>query len=147
MMRYMLSRYGHLSTADTGTDVAHAVVITNLLVLIVGIALTILRGIHHNFAPLVLIGSNQGATITGGYHLVPVERQHIILTKRTQHLTIPATTEALSSILHYRNSVLVGNLHNAVNLIQALTINLTSYIIPNTSSWHKHIRAKSPNTF
>ena len=85
--------------------------------LVVRIALTILCGIHHNLTPLILVGSNQCTTTRGGYHLIAVEAEDAILTESTQHLTVPATTKTLSSILHYRNTILVGNLHNAVNLI------------------------------
>ena len=65
MVLQMLLNHRHLPTADTGAYIRHTIVIPNLLVLIVRIALAVLRGIHHNLPPLILVTRNQ-STATGG---------------------------------------------------------------------------------
>lgn len=63
MVRDMLIRHRHLAPTDAGSDVRHAVVIPNLLVLIVGIVLAVLSRVHHYFVPGVLIGCDERAVI------------------------------------------------------------------------------------
>lgn len=79
---------GHLTAADAGTDVRHAVVVTDLLVLVVRVALAILSGVHHDFAPFVLVRCDQRAAARSRDHLVAVETQHAILAERAQHLAL-----------------------------------------------------------
>ena len=118
MMRDMIIHHRHLSPTDTGTDVTHTIVISNLLMLIIRITLTILRGIHHNLAPMLLILSDERTTSRSSNHLVTVERQHAILSECAQHLSFILRPESLCSILHYRNTVFVRNLHDTVNLVR-----------------------------
>ena len=51
MVGDMVVENRHLATPNAGTDVAHAVVVTNLLVVIIGIGLTRLRGVEHHTPP------------------------------------------------------------------------------------------------
>ena len=117
MMRDVVVHDCHLTTTDTRTDITHAIVVANLLVLIVGIALTILCGVHHDLTPGVFIRRDQGTSARGGYHLIAVEAQDAEFTEGTQHLTLIARAEALCCILDDRNLIAIGNLHDAVNLI------------------------------
>ena len=59
VMGNVVISHRHLSTTYTCADIAHPVVVTNLLVLVVGIAFTVLRDVHHNFPPFLLIIGNQ----------------------------------------------------------------------------------------
>ena len=115
MMLNMVVYHRHLASANTRTDVRHAIVISYLLVLIVGVALTILRSIHHDFAPWVFIRRNQCSTTRSSNHLITIKRQHAILTESTKHLTIKPRTKSFGSILNHRNLVLIRNLHDTVN--------------------------------
>ena len=76
VMRYVLVGYSHLSAPDAGTDIAHAVVVTDSLMLIVRIALAGLSSIPEDFAGLFGIGADQRTASRSGYHLVAVEREH-----------------------------------------------------------------------
>ena len=114
----MVIQHSHLPAADTCTDVRHSVVVSNLLVLVVRITLAVLRGVHHNLAPVLLILGDESAAARSSYHLVAVEREYAILTERTQHLTFVPRAEALGSILHHGDSEPVRNLHDAVGLVR-----------------------------
>ena len=118
VMSNMLVDDGHLAATDTGTNVTHTVVETNLLMLVVGIALAILGGIHHNLAPLFFVVGNQGTATRSGNHLVAIETQHAIFSKCSQYLTFILRTETFSSILNDWNIVAVSNLHNAIHFIR-----------------------------
>ena len=117
MMRDVVVHDRHLTTTDTSTDITHAIVVANLLMLIVGIALAILCGVHHNLAPSVFIRRDQGTSARGGNHLIAVETQNAEFAEGTQHLTLIARAEALCGILDDRNLIAIGNLHDAVYLI------------------------------
>ena len=73
MMGNMVIHYRHLATADTCTYITHSVIVTYLLVLVVGIALAILSGIHHDLPPLVFVSSNESTTAGCRYHFITVE--------------------------------------------------------------------------
>ena len=77
----------HLSTAYACADVAHAVVVANVLVLIVREGLAGLGGEEEDALGGFLIGADKGATATGGNHLVAVERHHAIVAEGANHLT------------------------------------------------------------
>ena len=113
----MVCHHGHLSAADAGADVAHAVVEADLLVLVVGVALPVLGRVHHDFAPFLLVGGNQSAAAGGGDHLVAVEREHAGLAEGAQHLAVELRAEALGGIFHHGDVVAVGDLHDAVDLV------------------------------
>lgn len=78
MVRDMLIRHRHLAPTDAGSDVRHAVVIPNLLVLIVGIVLAVLSRVHHYFVPGVLIGCDERAVTVGRNHLVPLKERTLV---------------------------------------------------------------------
>ena len=88
MMSKVVIYHRHLTTAYTGTDIGHTVVVTNFLMLIVRIALTVLRSVHHNLPPAILVRRNQRTATRSRNHLVAIERQHAVLTKRTKHLPL-----------------------------------------------------------
>ena len=88
VMGNMVASHSHLPSANAGTDVTHTVIVAYLLVLIVGVALAVLGGVHHNLAPLVFVVGDEGSTTAGGNHLVAVEGEHTILAKGAQHLTV-----------------------------------------------------------
>ena len=117
MMSYMIVGNGHLSTTNTRTDVAHAVVVPYFLVLIIRIAFAILCGVHHDFSPFIFVSGDQCTTARGGNHLIAVETEHTIFTKRTQYLSVKLRAKTFCSILHHGNAILVGNLHNAVSFV------------------------------
>ena len=117
VMCNMVIHHRHLATSNTSANVRHTVVITYFLMLVVWIALAILRSIHHNLPPRILIWSNQRTTTRCSNHLVTIKRKYTILTKRTQHLTIELRSESLSSILYHWNAILISDSHNLVNLV------------------------------
>ena len=116
-MRQMIIHHGHLSTSDTSADIRHTVVIPDLLMLIVRITLTILRSIHHDLAPVVFVLSNQRTAPRRCNHLIAIERQYAILTKRTQRLSLIARAKSFSRILYDGDTILIGNLHDTVSLV------------------------------
>ena len=83
MMVDMRLRDSHLTTTDTSTDIRHAVVVTDSLMLIIRVSFASLRSIPHNGILVLGILANQRAAARGGNHLVPVERQHAIFTEGT----------------------------------------------------------------
>ena len=113
----VLIRHCQLSTANAGTHIRQTIVVANGLVLIVRITLACLSGIPHNLVFVFFRLADQCTTARGGNHLVAIERQHTKLTERAKHTSFPATTESFSRILHNRDVVLIGYLHNAVNIV------------------------------
>ena len=118
MMFEMVVDYGHLSAADTGTDITHAVVIADSLVLVIGISLTGLGGIPHDFISGLFVGADQSTTATGGNHLVAIEREDTVLTKGTQHLAIESRAKSLSCIFDDRNTILLPYFHDTLDVVR-----------------------------
>ena len=88
MMGDMRIKNRHLTAADTGTHIAHAVVITDGRVLVVRISITRLSSVPHDGVRILGIAADTRTTTRSGDHLVAVERQHAKLTERTEHLTV-----------------------------------------------------------
>ena len=118
MMSDVILQYSHLTTTDTRTNITHTVVVTDGSMLIVRISITSLGSIPHHVVLALGILANQGTTTRSSNHLVTIEWQHAKLTECTQHLTFPSGTTALSSILHYRDTILFWNRHNLIAIIR-----------------------------
>ena len=88
MVGQVLIEHRHLAAPYTCTNVAHAVVVAYVDVLIVGIALTGLGGIIHDLVFGRHIGTHQCATTRGGDHFVAVERHDAKLPERAHHLAV-----------------------------------------------------------
>ena len=73
MMSNMLIENCHLTTTDTRTDIAHAIVIAYLLMLIVRITLTSLCSIEHHIVAGSLIWADKCTTTRSSNHLVAIE--------------------------------------------------------------------------
>ena len=76
---------GHLSTTDACTDIAHTIVVTNLLVQVVGHRFTSLRSKEHDAFLRFFVGTNQCTATAGGYHLIAVETHDTELTEGASH--------------------------------------------------------------
>ena len=113
----MVFHHSHLSAADTGANIAHAVVIADSLMLIIRISLSGLGGIPHNLVGSLLVRANQGTTTTGGDHLVTIKGEYTILAEGPQHLTIIARAKTLGSILDDGDIVLLPYLHDALDIV------------------------------
>ena len=116
MVSDMVGSDGHLPATDARTDVAHAIVVANMLVLIVGISFTRLSGIEHNLILAFGIGADERSATAGGNHLIAVERQHAVAAKCAAHLPGIAAAEAFSGIFHHRNTVFVSHSHHLAQL-------------------------------
>ena len=120
----------HLSAADTGADVRHAVVVTDGRVLVVGVSIAGLSGIPHHLVGVLCAAANQGTAARGRNHLVAVERQHAVLSERTEHLSAETRPHAFGCIFHYGNAVFVGNRHDFVNAVRHTTVSYTHLTLP-----------------
>ena len=107
--------HGHLSAADAGADVAHAVVVAYFLVLVVGESLAGLGGEEHDTLFAGRVGADKGAAARGGDHLVAVETQHAILAEGAAYLPVVARAEGFGSILDEGNAVFFGHGHDVAN--------------------------------
>ena len=74
MMGDMVISHRHLTAPDTCAYITHTVVVTDLLMLIIRVALTVLGSIHHHLAPRIVIRGDQRTATRGGNHLIAVER-------------------------------------------------------------------------
>ena len=108
-------RHRHLTPADTRTDVRHAVVVADALVLVVGIRLAGLGRVEHDLVLRRRIGADESTAARGRNHLVAVERQHAVPAERAQHPSVEPGAEALRSILYHRDTVAAGYLHYLIN--------------------------------
>ena len=117
MMGDMVISHRHLTAPDTCAYITHTVVVTDFLMLIIRVALTVLGGIHHHLAPRIVIRGDQRTATRGGNHLIAVERQHTIPAERTQRLPLITRAETLCGILYHGDIVATGNLHDTVYLI------------------------------
>ena len=111
VVSYVVVDNSHLSAAYTGADVAHAVVVANVFVLIVGVSLAGLSGEEHDFAFGIGIGADESTAAAGGNHLIAVEREHAVAAESATHLTAIAAAEALGCVFYYGNAVAVGHIH------------------------------------
>ena len=107
--------YGHLTASDPRADIAHAVVVADLLVLIVGVGLACLGGVPHDTVPVILIAADECAASGCGYHLVAVEGEDSVSAECAQHPTVVAGAETFGGILDHGDPVTVCDLHDAVN--------------------------------
>ena len=82
----VLVEHRHLSPTDTRTDIAHAIVVTDLLMLIIRVTLARLCRIEHHIIARFLIRTDQSPATRSGDHLVAIERQDTIGTECSAHL-------------------------------------------------------------
>ena len=108
----------HLPTTNTGTNVAHTIIITDSRMLIVRISITSLGSIPHNSIFVLCIPANQSTTTRCGYHLITVKWQHTKPSKGTQHLTIIFATKSLCGIFNNWNLIFVCNLHDFLAIVR-----------------------------
>ena len=116
MMGHMVVGDGHLSTPDTCADVAHAVVIADRLVLVVGISLAGLHRIPFHLLPCFFVRTDQCSATRGRNHLVAVERHDAVVTEGAHDPALVSRSEGFGSILQHRDVVFVGDGHNLVDL-------------------------------
>ena len=67
VMGYMRIEHCHLSTTDTRTHIAHAVVITDGRMLVIRISIARLRGIPHDGVRILGIAANERTTLSPNY--------------------------------------------------------------------------------
>ena len=99
VMGYVVSGNGHLAAAYTRADIGHTVIVSDALVLIVGISLAGLGGVEHNLGLALLVRADKRASARGGYHLVAVERQYSVPAECSEHPPVEPGTETLCGIL------------------------------------------------
>ena len=117
MVSNMCIKDSHLTTTNTCTHITHAVVVTNLRMLIIRIRIARLSCMPHDIIRILIASADQRTTTRGCNHLVAVERKHTE-TKGAQHLTIVTRAHSLCSILNHRNAILIGNDHNAFTIVR-----------------------------
>ena len=113
----MVVDHRHLSAAYAGADVAHAVVVADVLVLVVWIALAGLCGVEEYLVPVLLIVAYQSSPTRRRDHLVAVEGKHAVFAERTEHLPVEARAESLGCVLDHGDAVSAGDLHDAVDSV------------------------------
>ena len=84
----MLVGNGHLPTADSGAYVRHPVIVSDLLVLVIGIGFTGLRGVEHDLLLCLGIRTDQRAAARRGDHLIAIERQNAVFAERPEHTPV-----------------------------------------------------------
>ena len=84
----MLVGNGHLPTADSGAYVRHPVIVSDLLVLVIGIGFTGLRGVEHDLLLSLGIRTDQRAAARRGDHLIAIERQNAVFAERPEHTPV-----------------------------------------------------------
>ena len=118
MMSHMSVSHRHLTTPDTRTNIRHPVIISDPLMLVIRISLPSLRSVEHDLPLSLPVRTNQRTTTTGRNHLIPIERQHPIFSKRTQHTSIITRAKTLRRILNDRNPIPISDRHNLIHLIR-----------------------------
>ena len=83
----MLVEHGELSTADTRADITQPIVVSDLLMLIIGIALASLGSVEHHAVTRLSIRTDKCTTTGGSDHLIAIEAQHAKLSEHTADTT------------------------------------------------------------
>ena len=109
---------GHLPPADTGADIAHPVVVTNMFVLVIGVGFTCLRSIKENLLLGLFVPADERTASRCGNHLIAVETQYAVSAERAEHPTVETAAEPLGRIFDHGNPVTVGDLHDPVNPVR-----------------------------
>src|SRR5690554_2370487 len=112
---YKLFHLNHLPPANTGTDITHPVVITNIRMLIIVSIITSLCSIIESRFSLLLSTASQCTPSRSSNHLITVERQACKLTKRATFPALVLRSQRLCSILQYRNTILISDCHNLIH--------------------------------
>ena len=99
---------GHLPPADTGADIAHPVVVTNMFVLVIGVGFTCLRSIKENLLLGLFVPADERTASRSGNHLIAVETQYAVSAERAEHPTVETAAEPLGRIFDHGNPVTVA---------------------------------------
>ena len=115
VVRDMLFEHFHLSASDARADVGHTVVVAYLLVLIVGICLTCLGSVEHDFLLALRVRADQRASPGSRNHLVAIEREDAEPSEGAADLSVKTAAEAFGRILDDRDAVLLPHRDYLVN--------------------------------
>ena len=107
---------GHLPPPYPGADVAHAVVVADFLVLVIGERLACLRRIEHRFLLGLLVRDYQRAAPGGGNHLVTIETQGSEVSERPAFLPPIFRAEGFGGIFQHGYAIFPGHCQNLVHL-------------------------------
>ena len=116
MVGNMFIEYRHLPTSDTGADVRHSIIVTDLLMLIIRVRFSRLGSIEHDLLFRLLVRADQCPAAGSGNHLVPVKREYTIPSKRSANLSVVPAAQPFGGIFDNRNSILISNSHDFLNL-------------------------------
>ena len=111
----------HLSATDTGHNIAHTIIISNFLVLIMAGFLSCLccpeANLGDPFLRLLLRKiAHQHAAAGSGDDLISIKRKYAIVTKGSCSLSMIQTSQTLCRILDHRNSMLFTDLHDPIHV-------------------------------
>ncbi len=116
VMGYVLFEDGHLAASYAGADVAHAVVVADVLVLIVGIWLAGLCCVEHRSAARVVVGTYECASARGGDHLVAVEAEYAVETEGAALVAAIGRAESFGGVLDHWDVIASGYVEDAVHV-------------------------------
>ena len=115
VMSEVVTQHRHLSATDTGTHIGEAIVVPDGGMVVVGIGITRLGGIPHDFRRICLRAADQCSSARGGDHLISIEGEDAKFPEGSQHLAIKAGAHTLSSILHHGDTVLIRYRHDLID--------------------------------
>ena len=116
LLRHTLLEHLHLPAADAGADIAHAVVVAELGVLVPRDRFTRLRSHLQRVLRIRLIPADERAAAGGRDDLVAVERQHAVVPERAAFLPVVHRAERLGRILDEQNAVRITQAADGVEL-------------------------------
>ena len=106
----------HLTPSNTGADITHTIVETNVLMLVVWERFAGLSGIEKNTLGSLLVGTYQCTATRSGDHFVAIETHDAETAESTGHLAFVFRAESLGRVFYYGNLITVGNLHDLVDI-------------------------------
>ena len=107
--RHPLVEHRHLPAANRCADVAHAVVVANLGMLVVGRRITRLGRQKPRLLHPIGAVRQQSAAAGGGDDLIAVEAQNTDVTEAAARLAIKGRSKGLRSVFHHENAVAAGH--------------------------------------
>ena len=116
LLRHTLLEHLHLPAADAGADIAHAVVVAELGVLVPRDRLTRLRSHLQRVLRIRLLPADERTAAGGRDDLVAVERQHAVVPERAAFLPVVHRAERLGRILDEQNAVRITQAADGVEL-------------------------------
>ena len=106
----------HLAAADAGTDIAQAVVVTNLLMLIPWILLPGLSSQLQHMVCRITIRADQCTTAGRGDDFVAVEAQGAVITHRSASAATICSTQSLRRIFNQHDAVFITDGTDGVHI-------------------------------